>query len=216
MDSVSAGSSVQICEASIDEGSEVVIAPAPPIESQILGASIVEQDDADRLAAWLETEDSTVQFAVDGGDFGRPITPSGIRRWWSNFGGWCRDSRSRVLIKHTVFAAYANGVACGHIEIGVMRSIDVAHNVVNDYCGMEPFALFLYTYIAPADRSAGLGISMVRAACEKALSSGAIRVVAIVAESNVRARSFWQRVGFKDTGILVEKQGNPFHLVEWA
>ncbi|CAK0813858.1 unnamed protein product [Prorocentrum cordatum] len=82
--------------------------------------ALVEEQDAECLTAWLGAEDLAVQHAVDGEDFGRPISPACIRGFWSGFAQWCQTARSREALVHRVFVARVDGVACGHIEIGVL------------------------------------------------------------------------------------------------
>lgn len=175
--------------------------------------ALVEEQDAECLAAWLGAENLAVQHAVDGGDFGRPISPAGIRGFWSGFAQWCRTARSREALAHQVFVARVDGVACGHIEIGVLRSIDTSHNTVNSFCEMEPFAVLLYVYALPEKRRAGVGLTMVRLACEQALQAGAKQVVLLVEANNLGARRFYARAGFKDTGVTVQKAGATFLLI---
>lgn len=183
---------------------------------QAEAVSLVEDQDAERLATWLSAEDPAVLLAVDGGDFGRPISAAGISERWSGFVRHCRTERARDALVHRAFAAKVGGTACGHVEIAVMRSIDTGHNPVNAFCGLEPFALLLYIYIIPARRGLGLGTTMVRLACEEALRAGAARVVLIVKEDNLGARRFYARVGFKDTGVNVQKAGATFLLITLA
>mmetsp|Transcript_58687 Transcript_58687/g.156220 ORF Transcript_58687/g.156220 Transcript_58687/m.156220 type:complete len:194 (-) Transcript_58687:26-607(-) len=178
--------------------------------------TLAEEQDAQRLADWMNAEDEVMQKAVDGGDFGRPIVPSGILRWWDGLGQWCRAERSRELLGHSVFAGRVDDVACGHVEVAVLRAIDVSHNPVNTFCGIEPFALLLYLYVLPQRRGAGVGAEMVRLACEDTLRRGVKQVVLIVQETNVRARRFYERAGFQETGSVVEKMGSPFKLISFV
>jgi len=177
---------------------------------------LVEERDAARLTKWLVAESDAVQLAVDGGDFGRPVSEEGVQNKWSGMSEWCREERSRELLSQQVFTARQSGCAIGHIEVGVMKSIDVAHNPVNAYCGLEPFALLLYIYVLPQRRGLGVGTAMVREACECARHTVAKQVVLIVAETNTKARRFYSRVGFRETGVSVEKMGSQFLLIEYS
>eukprot|EP00959_Pyramimonas_sp_CCMP1952_P400950 8401576-Pyramimonas_sp.AAC.1 len=95
---------------------------------------LLEERDAATLATWLVAESDALQLAMDGGDFGRPVSEEGIQNKWLGMSEWCREERSRELLSHQVFTARQKGCAIGHIEVGVMKSIDVAHNPVNAYC----------------------------------------------------------------------------------
>mmetsp|Transcript_86062 Transcript_86062/g.278532 ORF Transcript_86062/g.278532 Transcript_86062/m.278532 type:complete len:208 (-) Transcript_86062:104-727(-) len=177
---------------------------------------LVEEKDAARLAGWLAAESEAVQSAVDGGDFGRPISADGVQTKWSGMLEWCRTERARELLDHRVFAARRGDCTCGHVEVAVMKSIDLAHNPVNTFCGLQPFALLLYIYVLPECRGQGVGIAMVKEACECACRTQATQIVLIVQETNTRARRFYARIGFSETGVSVEKMGSRFLLITYS
>lgn len=176
---------------------------------------LVEERDAAKLAEWLVAESDAVQVAVDGGDFGRPLSEEGVQSKWSGFSEWNRKERSRELLNHLVFTARQRGCSIGHIEVLVVKSIDTAHPV-NEWCGLEPFAILVYVYVLPQCRGMGIGAAMVREACECARHTVAKKVVLLVAETNTKARRFYSRIGFFETGASVEKTGSQFLLIEYS
>eukprot|EP00959_Pyramimonas_sp_CCMP1952_P308031 6446713-Pyramimonas_sp.AAC.1 len=56
-------------------------------------------------------------MAVDGGDFGRPVTAAGIRNTWRNLPSWVAEHRSRNLIEqHTCLAYVGDSTGLRHIR----------------------------------------------------------------------------------------------------
>eukprot|EP00971_Amphidinium_carterae_P023009 453905-Amphidinium_carterae.1 len=77
---------------------------------------LVEDRDAARLVKWLIAESDAAQLAVDGGDFGRPVSEEGVQSKWFGMSEWCSKERSRELLSLQVFTARERGCAVGHIE----------------------------------------------------------------------------------------------------
>jgi ribosomal protein S18 acetylase RimI-like enzyme len=55
-------------------------------------------------------------------------------------------------------------------------------------------------WVDPAQRGSGTADALVRAACAGAAEDGAARLTLWVVEANARARAFYARAGFADTG----------------
>lgn len=179
--------------------------------------SAAAHDSSQILAAWLNAEHEQVQLAVDGGDFGRPITAEGIRDTWSNLGSWVHSNRGRRLIEQQTCLAYSEeGSPFGHVELNVMLALDGDNNPINRFCGTEhAFAILGNIIMSPSVRRRGLGTHMIRQACQHAfqLPSQPTRVVLLVKEDYSEARRFYRRAGFVDTDLTMAKGGVIFRLV---
>mmetsp|Transcript_111785 Transcript_111785/g.348379 ORF Transcript_111785/g.348379 Transcript_111785/m.348379 type:complete len:198 (+) Transcript_111785:61-654(+) len=175
-----------------------------------------EKADEERLAAWLNAEDEEMQLAVDGGNFGRPLMPAGIRKWWDSKEAFFREQRGWETLSYRIFDVVSEGAGvCGHIEVAVIQGTDPEMNVATRHCGSGvPFGWLLYVYILPAFRGGGVGSEAVAEACRESFRLGALSSLLIVKETNVSAKRFYGRLGFVDTGRVMVREGCTFQLFE--
>eukprot|EP00928_Gymnodinium_smaydae_P025844 TRINITY_DN20474_c0_g1_i1.p1 TRINITY_DN20474_c0_g1~~TRINITY_DN20474_c0_g1_i1.p1 ORF type:complete len:352 (+),score=74.86 TRINITY_DN20474_c0_g1_i1:3-1058(+) len=127
-----------------------------------------------------------------------------------------RDQRSRcrTVEEHRVFTPHVGESSAGHAELCIVTATDVTHNLVNEHCGTSSFAIFPYVYVSPKRRGEGIGVAMMAVACRYALDWGVSRVVILVQEENTRARGFYARLGFEETGKVVSAGGKASLLIQ--
>ena len=151
------------------------------------------------LCALMSAEDEEVQFNIDGGQFGRPVTVDGIHKKWAGWEKWVLENRRRETVQHEVLFGEIDGVPCGYMELNVCRS--VGEDPVNDHCGTRLFGLIAYVIVQKDKRSQGIGSEMIRSAALRALDFGAELVVMNVHQDNVRAKALYHKIGFTDTPV---------------
>eukprot|EP00009_Paramoeba_aestuarina_P016116 CAMPEP_0201535168 /NCGR_PEP_ID=MMETSP0161_2-20130828/58284_1 /ASSEMBLY_ACC=CAM_ASM_000251 /TAXON_ID=180227 /ORGANISM="Neoparamoeba aestuarina, Strain SoJaBio B1-5/56/2" /LENGTH=201 /DNA_ID=CAMNT_0047940187 /DNA_START=39 /DNA_END=644 /DNA_ORIENTATION=+ len=175
---------------------------------------VIEDKNPAQFASWLSSETEEVVVAIDGGDFERPITEQSVVKGWEEIPSVILQRRSWNTLSHHVFTAQVSSEDVGHVELAVVQvQNEEAKNSFGGYCGKEPFALLMYVYVVPQWRAKGVGTSMVREVCEFAVrKSAAVRVALLVQEDNERAKKFYHRCGFKDTGITTIKRDCVFNL----
>ena len=176
-----------------------------------------EEKNAPRLVQWFEGENEQTLAFIDAGSWGRPITPKAIEEQWDY--SWqkqyLQEHWSRDLLWYGVFSAYLGSEPVGHIEVITLQNIDDAFSEINPlYVGCV-WAMLLDLYVVRTHRNQGYGTQIVQLACDIAFEQGAEVVCLIVAEENHKAREFYQKVGFVDTGMFVMRERKRFLIIEY-
>ncbi|CAK0821964.1 unnamed protein product [Prorocentrum cordatum] len=190
------------------------------------GVALIPEWDAAELAAWLQEEDEGVQLAVDGGDFGRPISSPSISGWWASF-RQLRNS-AREVLRHQAFRVAARlepGTAAagassagsaaevvGHVEVAVVRERGGAGGQSGGLFGPAPYGILLFLYVRPGARRRGVATAAVRQACEWGVGpeGGASKMVLLVDPDNAGARKLYADSGFRESRFRKEKMGKQF------
>lgn len=176
-----------------------------------------EERNAPRLVQWFEREDEQTLEFIDAGSWGRPITAQAIERQWDY--SWqkqyLQEHRSRELLWYGIFSAYLGSQAIGHIEVVILRNIDDEFPEINPRYVGQVWAMLLDLYVVCEQRRRGYGSQIVKSACDIAFKQGADVISLIVGEENRKARSFYRKIGFVDTGLFVMRQGKRFLIIEY-
>ena len=151
----------------------------------------------------LELDSAEVRFHVDCGDFGRPVTASGI------LSNWNPASKG-----HEVFAASVGNQQVGHVELlsyKVNPSMLWCH-----WSGVESYTVLAYVYVFPRHRNKRFGTKMVREACRHAfeMQSPSKKVCLLLEESNLSLIRFYNNIGFKVTDQIFQREEAKLLLLE--
>ena len=176
-----------------------------------------EERNARRLVQWFSKEDERTLEFIDGGSWGRPITAQAIERQWdySIQKQYLKEHRGRDLLWHGVFSAYLDSQALGHVEVVTLRNIDDEFSEINPLYVGQLWGMLLNLYVVGDMQNMGYGSQILRSACDIGFKQGADVMALIVSEENEKARRFYQKNGFIDTGFYVMRQGKRFLIIEY-
>jgi len=114
-----------------------------------LVVTLSENANAERFASWMAAEKEEVVFAVDGGNFGRPLTAVGVQKWWAVKERFFMEQRGWKILEYRIFDIVSDAQVCGHIEVGIFSGADPELNVATAHCGVGAiFAWLLYNCIS--------------------------------------------------------------------
>eukprot|EP01061_Rhynchopus_euleeides_P002250 TRINITY_DN1172_c0_g2_i1.p1 TRINITY_DN1172_c0_g2~~TRINITY_DN1172_c0_g2_i1.p1 ORF type:complete len:190 (+),score=37.62 TRINITY_DN1172_c0_g2_i1:162-731(+) len=172
-------------------------------------------DNPETLYALLKEETDEVLTDIDGGDFGRPLTPEGIGAWWRVGLPELKTRAGSAIEEHARFTVFAEGTCVGHVEMLLSRLEHIEDPVPltkrNLTVGQLVGSLMI-VYVAAGHRNKGIGSEMVRQAVQHGVAKGAV-VRVLCALRNEPATRFYHRAGLRDTVGLLTKQGVEYALL---